>query len=217
MLPSCASRWSWKNQRSVLVQDLDAEFPLPVFLESLRKVGVRTYYVLPLTTTRRKLGAIGFGSLHVIPKTTETIAFLHYVAAMTGEILDTTIASERPVVQADSLGTPSVVTSATEQRTWNIDLRDQPDRDGAFQEIVGESPPIRQVLRQVATVAATDATVLLLGETGTSKELVARAIHRLSPRADNKFVSVNCAAIPRELLESELFGHEKGGLCRSCH
>jgi formate hydrogenlyase transcriptional activator len=209
-LAGCASRWSWKNQRSVLVQDLDAEFPVPVFLESLRKAGVRTYYVLPLTTTRRKLGAIGFGSLHVIPKTTQTIDFLHHVAAMTAEILDTTIASGRPVVPADLLETPSVVTSAPEQQTSDIDLRDQPDHDEAFQEIVGESRLLKEVLRQVATVAATDATVLLLGETGTGKELVARAIHRLSPRADKKFVSVNCTAIPRELLESELFGHEKG-------
>jgi formate hydrogenlyase transcriptional activator len=120
------------------------------------------------------------------------------------------VASDRPVVPADSLGTPSVVASAPEQQTWNIDLRDQPDRDEAFQEIVGESPALREVLKQVATVAATDATVLLLGETGTGKELVAHAVHRLSPRADNKFVSVNCTAIPRELLESELFGHEKG-------
>jgi formate hydrogenlyase transcriptional activator len=205
-LPGCSSRWSWKNQRSVLVQDLDAEFPVPLFLESLRKAGVRTYYVLPLTTTRRKLGAIGFGSLRVIPKTAQTIDFLHQVAAMTAAILDTAIASE----PADAREAPSVVTAAPEPQTWNIDLKDQPERDEVFQEIVGESPPLREVLRQVATVAATDATVLLLGETGTGKELVARAVHRLSPRADNKFVSVNCTAIPRELLESELFGHEKG-------
>jgi formate hydrogenlyase transcriptional activator len=76
--------------------------------------------------------------------------------------------------------------------------------------MVGNSAPLQEVLRQVRTVAATNATVLLLGETGTGKELVARAVHRLSPRASSKFVSVNCTAIPTELLESELFGHEKG-------
>ena len=209
-LPSCASRWSWKNQRSVLVQDLEAGFPLPVFLESLRKVGVRTYYVLPLTTTRRKLGAIGFGSLHVIPKTTHTIDFLHDVAAMVAQILDTGLVSERPIAPGGSVETPSVVASGPEPQTGNINLRDQSGRDEAFQEIVGQSAALREVMRQVRTVAATDATVLLLGETGTGKELVARAVHRLSPRADSKFVSVNCTAIPRELLESELFGHEKG-------
>src|ERR1700686_5649958 len=104
----------------------------------------------------------------------------------------------------------SDVTPEPEQGPRDFDLRDEPSRDEAFQEIVGDSAPLREVLRQVRTVAATDATVLLLGETGTGKELVARAVHRLSPRAGSNFISVNCPAIPTGLLESELFGHEKG-------
>jgi PAS domain S-box-containing protein len=79
-----------------------------------------------------------------------------------------------------------------------------------FEEIVGESTGLKRVLKQVEDVAGTDATVLILGETGTGKELIARAIHRLSPRRDNAFVKLNCSAIPSGLLESELFGHEKG-------
>jgi PAS domain S-box-containing protein len=79
-----------------------------------------------------------------------------------------------------------------------------------FEEIVGECSGLKRVLKQVQDVAGTDATVLILGETGTGKELIARAIHRLSPRRDNAFVRLNCAAIPSGLLESELFGHEKG-------
>src|SRR6266852_3912059 len=79
-----------------------------------------------------------------------------------------------------------------------------------FEEIVGESPALKQVLQQVAIVAASDATVLVLGETGTGKELIARALHRMSRRKDRGFIKVNCAAIPTGLLESELFGHEKG-------
>jgi formate hydrogenlyase transcriptional activator len=79
-----------------------------------------------------------------------------------------------------------------------------------FEEIVGESSGLKRVLKQVEDVAATDATVLILGETGTGKELIARAIHRLSPRRDHAFVRLNCSAIPSGLLESELFGHEKG-------
>jgi PAS domain S-box-containing protein len=79
-----------------------------------------------------------------------------------------------------------------------------------FEEIVGESPGLKRVLKQVEDVAETDATVLILGETGTGKELIARAIHRLSPRRDKGFVRLNCSAIPSGLLESELFGHEKG-------
>jgi formate hydrogenlyase transcriptional activator len=79
-----------------------------------------------------------------------------------------------------------------------------------FDEIVGESTGLRRVLKQVEDVAPTDATVLILGETGTGKELIARAIHELSPRRDHAFVRLNCSAIPSGLLESELFGHEKG-------
>jgi formate hydrogenlyase transcriptional activator len=78
------------------------------------------------------------------------------------------------------------------------------------EEIIGESPALKEVLRQVEIVALTEATVLLQGETGTGKELIARAIHRLSARQDHPFVTVNCAAIPSGLLESELFGHERG-------
>ena len=79
-----------------------------------------------------------------------------------------------------------------------------------FDEIVGESSGLKRLLKQVEDVAATDATVLILGETGTGKELIARAVHRLSPRRDYAFVRLNCSAIPSGLLESELFGHEKG-------
>jgi formate hydrogenlyase transcriptional activator len=79
-----------------------------------------------------------------------------------------------------------------------------------FEEIVGASPTLTAVLSRVSKVASSDSTVLITGETGTGKELVARAIHRRSPRASRAFVSVNCAAIPRDLIASELFGHEKG-------
>src|SRR5437867_79259 len=79
-----------------------------------------------------------------------------------------------------------------------------------FEEIIGESPALKRTLKQVEIVAPTDSTVLLLGETGTGKELIARAIHNLSARRERTLVKVNCAAIPTGLLESELFGHEKG-------
>jgi formate hydrogenlyase transcriptional activator len=82
--------------------------------------------------------------------------------------------------------------------------------DDAYGEIVGTSPALRHVLRLVETVAGFDSTALLLGETGTGKELVARAIHKRSPRRDRPFLKMNCAAIPVGLLESELFGHERG-------
>ena len=89
-------------------------------------------------------------------------------------------------------------------------LEEEINLDNRFEDIVGESAGLRQVLKQIETVAPTDATVLIQGETGTGKELLARAIHRLSPRSERTFIKLNCAAIPAGLLESELFGHEKG-------
>jgi len=85
------------------------------------------------------------------------------------------------------------------------------EADQEFEEIVGTSAALKAVLSRVIKVAATDSTVLITGETGTGKELVARAIHRRSDRVSRPFVDVNCAAIPRDLIASELFGHEKGG------
>src|SRR5438093_2651853 len=92
----------------------------------------------------------------------------------------------------------------------NIVLREEIDKTSMFEEIVGTSPPLRTVLSHVSKVAPTDSTVLITGETGTGKELVARAIHKRSQRSSRAFVSVNCAAIPSSLIASELFGHEKG-------
>jgi formate hydrogenlyase transcriptional activator len=92
----------------------------------------------------------------------------------------------------------------------NIALRDEITQTSMFEEIVGSSAPLRRLLVLVAKVASTDSTVLINGETGTGKELIARAIHRRSPRASRPFVPVNCGAIPPSLITSELFGHEKG-------
>ncbi|MGA9723546.1 MAG: sigma-54-dependent Fis family transcriptional regulator [Candidatus Binatus sp.] len=95
-------------------------------------------------------------------------------------------------------------------RNENLALREQIDRDSMFEDIVGSSEALRRVLREIAKVAPSDSTVLILGETGTGKELLARAIHKRSKRADRAFIGVNCAAIPPSLVASELFGHEKG-------
>jgi formate hydrogenlyase transcriptional activator len=95
-------------------------------------------------------------------------------------------------------------------RNENLALREQIDRDSMFEDIVGSSETLGKVLRQVAKVALSDSTVLILGETGTGKELIARAIHKRSKRAGRAFIGVNCAAIPPSLIASELFGYEKG-------
>jgi PAS domain S-box-containing protein len=100
----------------------------------------------------------------------------------------------------------------TEQRLQNenVALREEIDKASMFEQIVGTSAPLQMVLARISKVAPTDSSVLITGETGTGKELVARAIHRRSQRSSRAFVSVNCAAIPRDLIASELFGHEKG-------
>jgi len=95
-------------------------------------------------------------------------------------------------------------------RSENVALREEIDKASMFEEIVGTSPALKAVLSRISKVAASDSTVIITGETGTGKELVARAIHRRSDRSSRAFVSVSCAAIPRELIASELFGHEKG-------
>jgi formate hydrogenlyase transcriptional activator len=95
-------------------------------------------------------------------------------------------------------------------RNENLVLREEIDRSSMFEEIVGSSKPMRQVLKEVEKVAVSDSTVLILGETGTGKELIARALHRRSKRANRAFIKVNCAAIPQSLIASKLFGHEKG-------
>jgi len=133
---------------------------------------------------------------------------------------------EKELIRKDGARVPVLVTTAVLKLspfrwiTFVTDLRER-DRveniDGEaaevtqdFEEIVGSSAPLKQVMAQVEVVAPTDATVLILGETGTGKELIARAIHRLSPRRNLPFISLNCAAIPTGLLESELFGYERG-------
>jgi formate hydrogenlyase transcriptional activator len=97
-----------------------------------------------------------------------------------------------------------------ELQNENLVLREEVDCSSMFEEIVGSSKPLRQLLKQVEKVAPSDSTVLILGETGTGKELIARALHRRSKRANRPFIRVNCAAIPQSLIASELFGHEKG-------
>jgi len=92
----------------------------------------------------------------------------------------------------------------------NCDCSDQVSRPRKFEQLIGDSPALEAVLEGVKRVAPTSSTVLIQGETGTGKELIARAIHNISPRCGRPFIKLNCAAIPLDLLESELFGHEKG-------
>ena len=132
-----------------------------------------------------------------------------------GAVMDVTAAKEATTVISDAKDAlekalDEIKTLKDQLYKENIALREEIDKSSMFDEIVGSSEPLRRVLTQVAKVAATDSTVLILGETGTGKEMIARAIHRRSKCSNRAFVCVNCAAIPPNLIASELFGHEKG-------
>jgi PAS domain S-box-containing protein len=130
------------------------------------------------------------------------------VIELVGSILDVT--EQRQAKTALEAAFEEIKRLKDELYRENLVLKEEIDQASMFEEIVGTSDALRRVLVQVAKVAPADSTVLLIGETGTGKELVARAIHKRSQRAPKTFVSVNCAAIPAGLIASELFGHEKG-------
>jgi len=143
---------------------------------------------------------------------------LHFVAhavkndssevRVVGAVMDVTTAKQSQ--QALEHAFREIKTLKDRLQSENIVLREEIDKASMFEQIVGTSPPLRSVLSRISKVAPTDSSVLITGETGTGKELVARAIHKRSRRSARAFVSVNCAAIPRDLIASELFGHEKG-------
>jgi len=153
--------------------------------------------ILPLVIRDRVLGILALGKREKTAYTKDEVDFLRQVS---GQIA---IAVENSLV----LGELRKLKDCDEER---VCLEDEIRSELNFEEIVGRSAALQRVLRQIEVVAPTDSGVLIQGETGTGKELIARAIHNLSPRRDRPLVRLNCAAIPSGLLESELFGHEKG-------
>jgi predicted ATPase/transcriptional regulator with GAF, ATPase, and Fis domain len=150
--------------------------------------------------------------LHVSARALETSSGdLEFVGAIT----DVTAAKESQ--QALEQAFHQIKTLKDQLQSENIVLREEIDRASMFEEIVGTSRPLRNVLSRISKVAPAESSVLITGETGTGKELVARAIHKRSPRSSRAFVSVNCAAVPRDLIASELFGHEKGAFTGATH
>ena len=146
----------------------------------------------------RRVGAIVVGRLRGEPFSDDDVAILAAAAGQIAFAVENALAFQEIAALRDKL--------ALEKVYLEDELRSQYD----FEEIVGESPALKAVLAQVETVGPTSSTVLIRGETGTGKELIARAIHELSPRKARTLVKMNCAAIPTGLLESELFGHERG-------
>ena len=160
--------------------------------------GLKSACCLPLISHDRPLGTLVVASLEHEKFPERDAQLLRHVANQIAIAVENSLAFHREVERANKL---------SEERLY---LQDEIRSEYNFEEIIGESAGLKRILEQLQTVAPTDSTILILGETGTGKELIARAIHNLSARRDRTMVKVNCAAIPTGLLESELFGHEKG-------
>ena len=160
--------------------------------------GILSLCSIPLTTSKDMLGTLNFGSTRPNAFQAENLELFSQIAAQVAGALE----NERAYREIEQLKNRL----AAEKQYLEGEIRTELN----FDEIIGDSPALKKALDPVPIVADSDATVLILGETGTGKELVARAIHRMSRRKERNFIKVNCAAIPTGLLESELFGHEKG-------
>jgi formate hydrogenlyase transcriptional activator len=160
--------------------------------------GLHSFCSVQLTTARGAFGILSVASRRSEPFGADDVRLLSEASRQIAIAVDNTLAYDEIRRLKDQL--------LSDKRYLEQEIRD----DHGFEEIIGQSEPLRRTLRQVDTVSGTDATVLLLGETGTGKELVARAIHERSSRRAHTFVRVNCAALPASLLESEMFGHERG-------
>jgi formate hydrogenlyase transcriptional activator len=165
---------------------------------TLAQSGIRSYASVPLVTRGKMIAAAAFTRLHAMPFSESDVAMLRDV----GRALS--------VAAANALINEEVRKLREQLEAENSSLRAQLGQAPWFEEILAHSAALRRTLDTVEQVATTDATVLITGETGTGKELIARAIHRRSSRASGPLVKVNCAAIPDTLLASELFGHERG-------
>jgi formate hydrogenlyase transcriptional activator len=170
----------------------------PELLERLEAESIVAMAVVPLGTSNGPLGFLGMGSKRPNNFGQEDLDILSQISAQISLALDNALAYGRLNASRNRLEDERLYLESEIRAEYN------------FEDIVGKSPTLRKVLDQIEIVAPTGSTVLLHGETGTGKELVARAVHSLSPRRDRTFVRLNCAAIPSGLVESELFGHEKG-------
>jgi formate hydrogenlyase transcriptional activator len=188
----------WQTQQPLITSNVAEQSRWPGHLERMQSYGVQSACELPLTTARRRLGILVFACKQPSAYHAADLGFLQLVANQVAVAVENALAFQEIEALRDQL--------CKEKAYLEEEVRTEHD----FGEIVGESAALRGVLKKVETVAPTDSTVLICGETGTGKELIARSLHDLSPRRERTFVKLNCAAIPTGLLESELFGHEKG-------
>jgi formate hydrogenlyase transcriptional activator len=188
--------WVWQKQQPLMI-NTDAETRFPEFARDLLEAGIKSFCGVPLMIANRRIGVLGLASA-------KPDAFCQFKLQFMQRSPD----AENVAGNLTAVETPPGHDCAGAEEAFCADEEIRPE--DKFEGIIGRSPSVRAVFDQVKIVAPTDSTVLILGETGTGKELIARAIHNRSARRDRRFVRVNCAAIPSGLLESELFGHERG-------
>lgn len=197
-LDATPTGWVFRNHEILFLKSLrPGQFPPPSLHRYLR-TGLSSGCWVPLIGRDRAIGVIFLGSRNESAFDQIGVEVLLQIARQIALAIDNVQAFRQ---------ISDLTNKLTEEKRY---LEEELRTEYGFEEIVGESAGLKRVLKQVETVAPTDATVLILGETGTGKELIARALHQLSRRQDRTFVKLNCSAIPLGLLESELFGHEKG-------
>lgn len=189
---------AFTSRRPVVIRNIDLkEFPAPQVKHAYDD-GLRSACIIPLVAHDRALGTLDIASRSENAFTETDAELLTHIADQIGIAVENALAYREIAVLKNKLASEKVYLEEEIKTEYN------------FEEIIGRSTALRHVLKQVETVAPTDSPVLICGETGTGKELIARAIHNLSTRRERTLVKLNCAAIPTGLLESELFGHEKG-------
>jgi formate hydrogenlyase transcriptional activator len=189
--------WVWNHQQPLLIKT-EAETRFPEFARFLLQGGIRSFCAVPLMIANRRIGVLGLASV-------KPDAFHQFKLQFVQRGFPESAGGAGNVPDLQSRFRQH---GETDKEMSSLTAEVRPE--DKFEDIIGRSDSLRAALEQVKIVAPTSSTVLILGETGTGKELVARAIHNRSPRRNRPFVRVNCAAIPSGLLESELFGHEKG-------
>jgi formate hydrogenlyase transcriptional activator len=189
---------AFTSQKMVHVRSLSlSEFPADI-MKRAAAAGLKSGCAVPLISHGRALGTLSVVSMQKDAFTDDDAKLFSWIGNQVALAVANSIAYQEISSLRDKLAKEKLYLEEEIQTSYN------------FEEIVGDSQALKLVLKEVQTVAATDSTVLILGETGSGKELVARALHNLSNRRERTFVKINCAAIPTGLLESELFGHERG-------